>query len=40
MGRGKPGIGPSLTTQLVYFRQETSFRQPDAAKSELDGLIA
>jgi hypothetical protein len=28
MGRGEPGILPSLTTQLLYFRQEISIRQP------------
>jgi hypothetical protein len=30
MGRGEPGITPSLTTQLLYFRQEMQIRQPDA----------
>jgi hypothetical protein len=28
MGRGEPGIGPSLTTQHTYFRQENGLRQP------------
>ena len=28
MGRGEPGIDPSLTTQLPYFRQEMQIRQP------------
>jgi hypothetical protein len=28
MGRGEPGIVPSLTTQLPYFRQEMQIRQP------------
>jgi hypothetical protein len=28
MGRGEPGIVPGLTTQLVYFRQESGIRQP------------
>jgi hypothetical protein len=27
MGRGEPGIVPSLTTQLVYFRQIIGIRQ-------------
>ena len=31
MGRGEPGIVPGLTTQLLYFRQETCIRQPNAA---------
>jgi len=30
MGRGEPGIGPSLTTQLLYFRQELEIRQRGA----------
>ena len=29
MRRGTPGIAPSLTTQRLYFRQETWIRQPD-----------
>jgi len=29
MGRGEPGITPSLTTQLLYFRQEMQIRQPE-----------
>jgi len=28
MGRGEPGIGPGLTTQHHYFRQENGLRQP------------
>ncbi len=31
MGSGEPEIVPSLTTQLLYFRQEISIRQPNAA---------
>jgi hypothetical protein len=38
MGRGEPGIVPGLTTQLLYFRQETSIRQPNAASQEPAGL--
>jgi hypothetical protein len=30
MGRGEPGIGPGLTTQRSYFRQEICARQPSA----------
>jgi hypothetical protein len=32
MGRGEPGIVPSLTTQLVYFRQENGIRQPGSLR--------
>jgi hypothetical protein len=28
MGRDIPGIGPDLTTQFLYFRQEIRVRQP------------
>jgi hypothetical protein len=35
MGRGEPGIGPSLTTQLLYFRQETGIRQRGELRGEL-----
>jgi hypothetical protein len=28
MGRGYPGVVPSLTTQPHYFRQENGIRQP------------
>ncbi len=30
MGRDDPGIGPGLTTQFHYFRQEISIRQPNS----------
>ncbi len=33
MGRDEPGILPSLTTQLLYFRQEISIRQPGSRRA-------
>lgn len=34
MGRGEPGIGPGLTTQHLYFRQETHIRQPSGSRHD------
>ena len=39
MGRGEPGIGPGLTTQHHYFRQENGLRQP-ALQRDLRGIPA
>jgi hypothetical protein len=38
MGRDMPGIGPDLTTQFLYFRQEIRVRQPGLALFFLWGI--
>ncbi len=38
MGRGEPGIGPGLTTQRSYFRQESFLRQPGDSSPLMMGM--
>jgi hypothetical protein len=39
MGRGEPGIVPSLTTQRLYFRQESGIRQPGSPTPFSSGVV-